>query len=104
MLLFMKLSLFCPEFDLNIVTVISREPGSEPSAEELAQTVKAINSAGVKALFAEPQYSDRAAQAIARETGARVYTLDPIVSGPDDKDAYIQIMKENVQTLKEALQ
>lgn len=95
---------FAREFDLNIVTVISREPGSEPSAEELAQTVKAINSAGVKALFAEPQYSDRAAQAIARETGARVYTLDPIVSGPDDKDAYIQIMKENVQTLKEALQ
>ncbi len=95
---------FAQEFDLHIVTVISREPGSEPSAEELAATVKTIKNTGVKALFAEPQYSTRAAQTIARETGARVYILDPIVSGPDDKNAYIQLMEKNMQTLKEALQ
>lgn len=94
---------FAEEFGLNIVAVIEREPGSEPSAAELAQTVQTVRKTKAKALFVEPQYSSKAAEAIARETGARVYTLDPIVSGPDSNDAYIKIMEKNLQTLKEAL-
>ena len=43
-----------------------------------------------KALFAEPQYSSTAAEAIANETGAKIYTLDPVVTGKDDPDAYIK--------------
>ncbi len=42
---------FAQEFDLHIVTVISREPGSEPSAEELAATVKTIKNTGGSRLF-----------------------------------------------------
>ena len=57
----------------------------------------------VKALFAEPQYPNRAAETIARETGAKVYTLDPIVTGELDKDAYETKMRENLATLLEAL-
>jgi len=94
---------FAEEFDLNIVGVIQREPGSEPSAKELADTIDMINSLDVKALFAEPQYSADAAQTIAQETGATLYTLDPAVTGPMEKDAYIEIMDENLIVLKEAL-
>jgi zinc transport system substrate-binding protein len=94
---------FAEEFDLNIVGVIEREPGSEPSARELADTVDIINELGVKALFAEPQYPAGAAETIARETGAEVYVLDPAVTGPMDKDAYLNIMDKNLTVLKEAL-
>jgi zinc transport system substrate-binding protein len=58
----------------------------------------------VKALFAEPQYPAKAAETITRESGTRLYTLDPAVTGPMDKNAYIEIMKNNLKTLSEALQ
>lgn len=94
---------FAREFKLNIVAVVEREPGSEPSAKELAQTIDIVRASKTKALFVEPQYSAGAAKVIAGDTGARVYTLDPAVSGPDDPDAYLNIMKNNLAALKEAL-
>ena len=94
---------FAKEFDLRIAAVIEREPGTEPSAGELAETIELVRSSGVKALFAEPQYPGRAADSIARETGARVYVLDPAVTGPMDAGAYIRIMDANLRVLQEAL-
>ena len=94
---------FAKEFNLNIVEVIEREPGSEPSAGELAETVKTIKSHKIKALFAEPQYPAKAAQTIARETGLKVYVLDPAVTGSASLDAYIRIMEANLTVLQEAL-
>ncbi|WP_330389640.1 metal ABC transporter substrate-binding protein [Cellulosilyticum sp. I15G10I2] len=94
---------FAQEFDLNIVGIIDREPGSEPSAKELIETVEQIKTLGIKALFAEPQYPSKAAQTVAAETGAKVYILDPAATGPMEADAYIQIMNKNLEVLKEAL-
>lgn len=97
---------FAQEFDLNIIAVVEREPGSEPAPRELADIIDTIEQTGIKALFAEPQYSSKAAEAIARDTGATVFTLDPVVTGeavPDAADAYIETMRKNGETLAEAL-
>ena len=95
---------FAREFQLSIVATVEREPGSEPSAAEMAATVEIIRESGAKFVFVEPQYSPAAAQTIAREAGASVLTLDPAVSGPDDPDAYIRIMDANLEVLREAMQ
>lgn len=94
---------FAREFGLNILAVIEREPGSEPSAGELAQTIGIIRKNKVQAIFAEPQYPARSAEAISRETGAKVYTLDPAVTGPMEPDAYIKVMEKNLEVLGRAL-
>lgn len=94
---------FAEEFGLNIVDVIEREPGTAPTPAELNDTIKIVKQSGVKALFAEPQYPDDAAQAIAKETGAKVYTLDPVVSGDSKPDSYINLMEKNLKSLEEAL-
>ena len=94
---------FAEEFDLHIVKVVNREPDSQPSAKELADTIRLIESTGVKAVFAEPQYSTDAAQIIAQESGAEVYFLDPAVTGENDPDAYLRAMEQNMEVLKEAL-
>lgn len=94
---------FAKEFNLNIVGVIEREPGSAPSAKELSETIEQIKSLEIKALFAEPQYPVKAAEAIANETGAKVFTLDPIVTGPMEADSYTNLMESNLLTLQEAL-
>lgn len=95
---------FAREFNLNILAVIEREPGSEPSAGELAKTIEMVRKNKVKALFAEPQYPAKSAQTIAQETGAKVYILDPAVTGPMEPDAYIAAMEKNLTILEEALQ
>ena len=95
------------EFKLNIVSVIEREPGTEPTPQELEDTIKQVNSLSSKVLFTEPQYSPAAAETIARETGAKIYQLDPVVTGEANEsamDAYIDTMKKNMAVLKEALQ
>ena len=95
---------FAQEFGLNIVSVVEREPGSEPSAGELAELIDTIKKTGVKVLFAEPQYSQRAAESIAKQTGAKVYLLDPVVTGEKNApaDSYIKAMDENLKVLVKA--
>ena len=98
---------FAEEFGLHILGVIEREPGADPTPAELETTIEQVKALPVKVLFAEPQYSPAAAETIARETGAKLYSLDPVVTGeatPDAKDAYLVAMKKNMETLKEALQ
>jgi zinc transport system substrate-binding protein len=98
---------FARDFRLEVAGVIESEPGTEPSARELADTIKLVRARGVRALFGEPQFSDRSAQVIARETGAKVYQLDPVVTGPADpdqaRDAYLRAMEKNLAVLREAL-
>ena len=97
---------FAEEFGLNIVGVIEIEPDSEPSAKEVENIISIINEKNIKALFTEPQYSSKIADTIAKETGAYIYTLDPIVTGDSNEKAYndyIIKMQENLNTLKEAL-
>lgn len=97
---------FAQEFSLNIAAVVEREPNTEPTAKELEGIIDLVNNTGIKALFAEPQYSPKSADTIARETGAKVYTLDPVVTGEADEnayDAYIERMRENKNALVEAL-
>ena len=94
---------FASEFNLKIAAVIEREPGSAPSAKELAATIDLINSSGIKVLFTEPQYPFAIAQTIARQTGAGIFVLDPAVTGPDSPDAYEAAMRKNLNVLVDAL-
>ena len=98
---------FAKEFHLNIIAVVEREPGTEPTPAELQATIEQVKKLPVKVLFTEPQYSPSAAETIARETGAKIYTLDPVVTGEANEqaiNAYIDTMKKNMETLKTALQ
>ena len=62
-----------------------------------------MTNLGIRALFVEPQYPQKAAETIARETGDGIYTLDPVVSGDGTKESYETIMRENARVLLEAL-
>ena len=83
--------------------VIANEPGEEPSTRDIADTCDLVTELGIRTLFVEPQYPQKAAETIARETGASIYTLDPCVSGDGTKESYETIMRENAKVLTEAL-
>jgi zinc transport system substrate-binding protein len=94
---------FAQEFGLVIVAVVEREPGSEPSARDLADLISMIRAKGIKTIFVEPQYPSQVADTIARETGVRILTLDPAVTGSNDPDAYLAAMRANMKALLEGL-
>jgi zinc transport system substrate-binding protein len=98
---------FAGEFKLNIVGVVEREPGSEPNARELADTIKLVRESGARAIFAEPQYPAKSAGVIQRETGVQVSTLDPAATGDRDparaRDSYLRTMEQNLRVLTKAL-
>ena len=94
---------FADAYGLRIAGTIEHEPGEQPGTREMADTCDLVTELGLTALFVEPQYPQNAAETIARETGARVHTLDPVVTGDGAADSYEKTMRQNAQTLLEAL-
>ena len=78
----------------------------EPTAQELAELVEAIEHEGVSAIFAEKSQSDRLGRRIAEETGAQLigglYT-GSLGEADGEAGTYIDLMRYNVTTIIEAL-
>ncbi|MBQ8072330.1 MAG: zinc ABC transporter substrate-binding protein [Clostridia bacterium] len=97
---------FAQAYGLKVLAVVNREPGETLTPSQLAQLADAIVALDCPPLFVEPQYEDLSARTLAAETGARIFTLDPVVTGPEDQvplDYYETVMRQNMQTLQEAL-
>ena len=97
---------FARAYGLNVAAVVNRDPDDALSPRALAELCQTVIDLGAPPLFTEPQYEDMAAQTIARETGATVHTLDPIVTGPEADVPltwYEDVMRENLAVLLEAL-
>lgn len=94
---------FARDFGLEVVDVIEVVPGQEPSAGELAKLAKKIRELKVAAIFSEPQYSDRVAMILSKESGVPVFKLDPCHTGEGKPDTYEKVMRQNLEVLKKAL-
>ena len=97
---------FAAAYDLHVVAVVNKEPGEVLTPSQMAVLVREIIRLGNPPLFVEPQYTDLSAQTLSRETGSSVWSLDPIVTGPEQDvplDYYETVMLQNMNTLIEAL-
>jgi len=92
---------FAQRYRLEQVAVVEESPGREPSAQHIRNIVDTVKQSQVKIVIAEPQFSPKAAQVIAEETGARVITLDPLGKPPDYD--YTTTMRGNLAKLAGAL-
>lgn len=95
---------FADAYGLVVAGVIANDAGEEPSTRQIAATCDLVKQYQVKALFVEPQYPTKSAETIARETGTKVFTLDPVVSGDGSPESYENAMRENARVLTEALE
>ncbi|MCQ2419795.1 MAG: metal ABC transporter substrate-binding protein [Clostridia bacterium] len=94
-------SYFARAFDLEIAAAMELEPGSEPSAKELEAIISVVRENEIPALFVEASGFSDAASIIAGETGAKVFHLNMAMSL--GSETYLDIMKQNIDTIKEAL-
>lgn len=64
--------------DYNLEMVAIEVGGQEPSAAELAALVTEARAEGIRVVFAQPEFSTRSAETIAREIGGQVLLIDPL--------------------------
>lgn len=88
---------------LTVVGVIETAPGQEPSAGEMRKLSRTIREKRVPAVFSEPQYSPKIAEALAREAGVTVRVLDPVATGSPSLTAYEDAMRRNLVAIRETL-
>jgi len=95
---------FARRYGLTVVASIESFPGREPGPRRVAEIVDLARREKVRAVFAEPQSSAKAAEAIAEECGIPVRVLDPLggegIAGRAD---YFSLMRYNVGVLETAL-
>ncbi|MFZ2097769.1 MAG: zinc ABC transporter substrate-binding protein [Anaerolineales bacterium] len=92
---------FARDYGLKQAAVIEATPGKEPSPAEIAEIFNTARAIGAKAIFAEPQFSSKAAEVIAEESGAQVLFLNPLGQPPDYR--YIDLMRYNLSEIGKAL-
>ncbi len=82
-------------------------PESEPDPERLAQLIDLVKREGVTTIFTEPLVSPDVADTLARETGARTETLNPIEgltrAEEDAGETYVSLMERNLDAIGKAL-
>ena len=91
------------DYGLRVVAVVTAEPGVSPDPKTLQGLIDTVKEKKITAIFDEPQYDNATARLIAENTGAKQYTLDPLVTGEMTKDSYLRVMRENLDTLRQAL-
>lgn len=97
---------YAHRYGLEQVGVIEELPGKEPSAGEIADLVEVIKEQGVQVIFTEPQFSPRAAEAIAAESGAEVVlkALDPLGDPGDPRvSTYSRLIRHNTAVMAEGM-
>ncbi|MCE5199714.1 MAG: metal ABC transporter substrate-binding protein [Armatimonadota bacterium] len=92
---------FAREYGLVEAAAIEKSPGREPSPSEIGDIVDLCKREHIRAIFAEPQFSPKAAEVVADECGARVLMLNTIGQPPDFD--YIKMMRDNVNEMAKAL-
>lgn len=86
---------------------IGVSPEAEASPQDLERVAELVRERSATTVFVEPLASPAEAETIARETGARVATLDPIEGLTDEQldrgEDYFSLMRANLAALRKGL-
>lgn len=94
---------FFKRYNIQYGGSIEEIPGKEPTPQFIANLTKKIKETGTKAVFYEPQLSDKTARIISESAGIGLYLLDP-VGGDKGRENYSDMMLYNARTFKKALE
>jgi zinc transport system substrate-binding protein len=93
---------FSRRYGLKVAAVIEESPGKEPAPRHVKKIIEILKSLNTRVIFAEPQFSPKIAETIAREAGAKVLFLDP-EGGQKGRETYIEMMRYNLTIMEQAL-
>lgn len=90
-------------YGLEVVGVTGQSPGSEPSADQLAEVSDLVDERGVTTVYTETLVDPSIAETVAQEAGVRTAVLDPLEGLTDESagDDYLSVMRANLAALRE---
>lgn len=93
---------FAEHYGLELIGVVLKSPGREPSAQEVAALITEIQQHQIPAVFAEPQFNARILELASRDAGFQVKRLysDALDS---EVRTYLELMRYNVTSVVEGL-
>jgi zinc/manganese transport system substrate-binding protein/manganese/iron transport system substrate-binding protein len=93
---------FAARFGFEVIGYVTRNPGQEPSAADVADLVRIVRETGVPAVFAEPQLDATVLDMVAVETGVAVeYLLTD--SFTSEVGTYLDLMRYDLAELTRLL-
>jgi zinc transport system substrate-binding protein len=91
------------EFGLEVAGVVQPAHGLTPSATELRDMVKLLQSEKIRVVFSEETFPAPLLKVLQDEAGVKVYTITHIASGEYTADKFEREMQKNVETMIRAL-
>jgi len=86
---------FAKDYGLEMVSI--EVEGNEPSASELADLIKSAKAEKIKVIFAQPEFSTKSSQTIAKEIDGQVMTISAF--SPDWSNNLRQVSKKMSEVL-----
>lgn len=97
----------CKAYGLNQVAIEGLTADSEPDPARMSEIIKFAKEHKVTTIFFEDLVSPKVSETIAKAVGAKTATFNPLEGLTDEEQAqgleYVSVMKQNLQTLKDAL-
>jgi zinc/manganese transport system substrate-binding protein len=94
---------FAQRFGIRIPVELEPKPGIPPSSRHLSRVIETIRKENVRVILQEPLYSLKAADFVARHTGATVLVCPNTVHGSTDVASFIQMIDRVVRSLARAM-
>ena len=94
---------FLKRYQLKLVGVIQPQEDGSALPKSLSMLSRKIRSAGIKVIFAEPQFNQRLARRLGSDLGVQVDSLDTLETGPETPGGYEDAMRKNLKTLERHL-
>lgn len=87
---------------LDVAYTVEIDEDTPLSAADVAEVINVIRKDNIQYLFTEEQYDDTILDRIMDETDAKAYIIDSAVTGDADLNSYLQAMRSNIETLRNA--
>ena len=85
-------------FGLKAGGIITLNPKVPPSVKQVSNIRKELKSVGAACIFQEPQFNQRISKAIARDTGTKVLSIDPLGAAIEPGPALYVTLLGNITT------
>ena len=94
-------------YDLNQISIAGLSSEEEPSPAKLAELSQLVDQEGMEYIYFEDNSSSKIAETLASEVGIELALLSPLEGvSQSDQDAgvdYIEVMKNNLESLKKSI-
>ena len=95
-------------YDLQQIPLSGISPDAEPTPKKMAEVIEATRKSGIHFIYAEELVNPKLTQALAKEAGVGILTLNPghnlTPEQVRQKMTFLRLMEKNLQNLQQGLE